>query len=373
VLAPQFAFINALLGVRGDREKQPRVLRETTPTGDELIISKDGVRRAASSQVSKDETMRLQISLGGPEALRAITYVALTFFAHHFPDEAREDGLAPVKAFLQGEVDNTFAWWESNVTTDALPASPFPFGHTVVLRTVAATGDILAVVSFFQALTVAVDLGRLSNARDRTLVVFVDPHADHPPDDIDVRELEPVGFALEKPVPLHARLERMILGEGGEKLLQSLFAKIERRHFEEEMSLVLEQLNAAAPMQGRERLAAISLVLEGQAARLYRLMKFVVDDYAARSEEPDLTAPIVAVLRTQIAVDGDNALPGTEMTIIRVIVAFTREIHSRLSQGAIDMDFLWALFSTGKGLVIVGEVMFEPIRAALKSEAEQAH
>jgi hypothetical protein len=46
--------------------------------------------------------MRVQLSLGGTEGLRAVAYIALTFFAHHFQDFARLDQLAPVKNFVLG-------------------------------------------------------------------------------------------------------------------------------------------------------------------------------------------------------------------------------------------------------------------------------
>jgi hypothetical protein len=131
--------------------------------------------------------MHLQFVLGGPEGLPAIGYVTLTFFAHYFREEARQSGLAGIKEFIQGQGDNTFVWWESDATTYGLPANPFEFGHTIILATSGAAGDATAVVSLFQCLTFGINLGRVESAADRTVVVFIDPHADHPPVDLQER------------------------------------------------------------------------------------------------------------------------------------------------------------------------------------------
>jgi hypothetical protein len=41
--------------------------------------------------------------------------------------------------------------------------------------------------------------------------------------------------------------------------------------------------------------------------------------------------------------------------------AIIKELGSKLSQNAIDMNYLWDVFSGGYGAGIVGEVMLAPI------------
>ena len=223
--------VNALLGVRSDRADRARMQSVTTPAGDELIVSTGSVTRSSTSPVNRDEPMRLELLLGGPKGLLAIGYVALTFFAHHFRDEARQAGLAPIKAFVQGQGDNTFVWWESDATTSGLPTNPFEFGHTIVLTTSAATGEAMVVISLFQCLSFGIALGCLEGAKDQTVVVFIDPHAHRAPADTQIRTSNTVELQIQKPEPLHANLERMAREGHGQALLQGLFEKIERWRF----------------------------------------------------------------------------------------------------------------------------------------------
>lgn len=204
-LAEQLEMVNALLGVRPDHSDQPRVINVQSQTGEPLIVSTGVVRRADPSHANSSERMQLQLTLGGPEGLPAVGYVALTFFAHYFRHEARQIGMEPLKAFIQGQGENDFVWWESDATTRSLPDNPFAFGHTVILMTSAATGEATALLSLFQCLTFGVHLGVVKDARDRTVTVFIDPHADHPPADIQETQRETLGFQMIKPEPMHAQ------------------------------------------------------------------------------------------------------------------------------------------------------------------------
>ncbi|MFG1287895.1 hypothetical protein [Xanthobacter versatilis] len=372
VLAPQFSYINALLGIRHDREKQPRVVTETTTTGDEVVIAKGTVRRAVTSPTSPEETIHLQMVFGGDEFLQAAAYVALTFFAHYFPEEARQSGVTQVKAFVQGRTENTMAWWESAATTASLRPNPFEFGHTIVLTTVGATGIASALVSFFQSLTVGVDLGSIEKPSDRTVVVFIDPHADHPPGDLQVIESKAVELRLQKPEPLHAHLEQMVRGGRGQRLLARLFEKIERWHFRNEMTPVLDRLNAAAPMDRKNRMQEIVGIVEEQVGRVYRLMKFVVDEFAERSKDDEKMMPVNLALQEQIAIDDGVPRPVAEAAIQRAMIVLVRELDAKLSNGTVDMYYLWDIFSAGPGAALIAEAMLGPVKGALEELKDQS-
>jgi hypothetical protein len=122
---------------------------------------------------------------GGPNGLQAIAYIALTFFAHYFPEHARKAGAQPIKDFATTHVSNEFVWWESHTILDTLPPNKYPFGHTIALTTSAA-GDAVAFISLFGSLNFGVALGSIDDMTDHSVIVFIDPQADHPPDDIDV-------------------------------------------------------------------------------------------------------------------------------------------------------------------------------------------
>jgi hypothetical protein len=368
VLAQQLSVVNALLGVRPDHADRARVLNVTTPDGDDLIISAGSMTRASTSSVDRDERMHLQLVLGGPDGLPAIGYVAMTFFAHYFQDEARQAGLNPVKAFVQGHGENTFVWWESDATTYNLPANPFEFGHTIILTTSAATGEAKAVISLFQTLTFGIALGYVEGAMDRTVVVFIDPHADHPPADTQQRISDTVELAVQRPDPMYAHLEQMVREGRGQGQLQDLFAKIEQWKFRTEMASVLDRLNAAATLPIRERLREIQRIVEEQAARIYRLMNFVVKDFRNQAAGQDHVELVLAVLSAQVKLNDarDSLSEEAEIPFARAVAAFIAELNAKLTQGAIDMDYLWLLFSGGPGAHIIAQTMFEPIMSLMR-------
>ena len=70
--------------------------------------------------------------LGGEEeGRRAIGYIAQTFLADAFPDDARLPVLRDIKAYTLDKVGTGFVWRHSS----SLPYPPpnrFPFGHRVI-------------------------------------------------------------------------------------------------------------------------------------------------------------------------------------------------------------------------------------------------
>jgi hypothetical protein len=371
VLSRQLAMVNALLGVRPDHADLPRILNVTTPTGDEVIVSAGSVARASTSLVAGRERIHLQLVLGGPEGLRAIGYVALTFFAHCFRDEARQAGLTPIKAFIQGQSDNEFVWWESEATTSGLTTNPFEFGHTIVLTTSPATGEAMALVSLFQCLKFGIQLGWIENTRDRTVVVFIDPHADHPPADMQQRASDAVEFRIQKPEPLHAHLEQFVREGRGQELLQGLFARIEQWKFRTEMAPVLDGLNAAAALPAVQRLRAIQAIVEEQGTRVYRLMDYVARDFHEKHAGQAEFHLVLAARLVQVELNEERGGLGeqAESAFARAVAAIIAELNKKLSEGAIDMDYLWLLFSGGCGAHIVAESMFRPLADVLSNPA----
>ena len=95
-LSGQLKIINSLLGVRSDHSDKAHTLSFTAPNGQNWKITSSGVAKDGPPSIS-NETLNMQFTLGGPEGLKAISYIALTFFAHHFPDEARRPEINPIK------------------------------------------------------------------------------------------------------------------------------------------------------------------------------------------------------------------------------------------------------------------------------------
>jgi hypothetical protein len=199
--------------VRPDHEDSAEPFDYASPEGERLVIFDGVVKRATPGAADSDRSLHVQLELGGPDGLRAIAYIALTFFAHHFQDYARHRGLDAVKAFLLGKGDNAFVWWESPRAAAPLPPNPFPFGHTIVLATSATTQDATAFVSLFQSFHFGIHLGTVSGLTDKSVVVFIDPLADKAPLDIEEHKDDTVLLPLLKPDPMHAHLERNTSGK----------------------------------------------------------------------------------------------------------------------------------------------------------------
>lgn len=367
IIAQQLKPINALLAVRPDRADKAEPFIYETETGERLRLFAGSVQRT-DIDPEFSGAMRIQLSLGGTEGLRAIAYIALTFFAHHFQDFARLDQLAPVKNFVLGAELNDFAWWESAERAGKLPANPFKFGHTIQLITDGETQQAAAIVSLFQALTFGVALGTLVGMPSKTVTVFIDPHADHPPDDICVEIANEVAAVLKKPKPLQGHLRQTIHGGQGQAALSNLFQKIERWKFDQDMAPIKQRI--AAVSSDRNKLAfEVEKIVGEEAGRVLRLARHVVDDLNAREGNKPFMKPIIAILDAQIAEDpkrpsGLSVLAESAIGLAAIELALA--LIDELKTTPVDLDLLWKCFSSGPGAYIVGQALFRPISGALQ-------
>ncbi|HCV74065.1 MAG TPA: hypothetical protein DHE23_26710 [Agrobacterium sp.] len=119
IIAQQLKPVNALLAVRHDRADRAEPFIYEGPNGEKLRLFA-GTVEPANKTPDETGTLRVQLSLGGPDGLRAIAYIALTFFAHHFQEFARLEQLGPIKDFLLGTAVNDYVWWESDITAGRL-------------------------------------------------------------------------------------------------------------------------------------------------------------------------------------------------------------------------------------------------------------
>lgn len=368
IVAAQMKVINALLAVRPDHSDQAEPLAYTSPTGEQLTIFKGAVERNNPASAQSRDGLHVELSFGKLEGLRAIAYIALTFFAHHFQSHARRPELQAIKNYVLGNDQDTFVWWESVDAIKALPPNPFEFGHTVALTTSASTGEATVLISLFQSLNFGISLGKLDALADRTVVVFVDPQAESTPNDVREEKHDHVLLDLRKPEPMHAHLEKMIRHGGAQQVLQLLLERIERWKFKGEMARALERLNAARNLPTTRFLEEIRDVVEGEASRIYRLMRHVAAEFAkttnAKTDNP-LAEGIAKFLNATVeeahaTASGLSSL--AELSITIAVTAIIKELAAKLHQDVINMDYLWQLFSGGLGAGIVGEVMSAPIK-----------
>lgn len=179
----------------------------------------------------------VQLGFGGYEALQAVGYLALTFFAQYFPAEVRGDGLEPFKKFLMldfsTEIDKTewnenLVWWDGRDAKDVFGENPFPFGHTVITGVSGSAKRAYAYISFFSSLNFGVDLGPVDDARERMVQVFIDPKAEKAPDDLVVINSETFSIEVD---PSTSDLSEMILSGSAEAAVSQFLHNVSEWHF----------------------------------------------------------------------------------------------------------------------------------------------
>ena len=359
VIGDQLRMINALLAVRPDRKNAAQPHRYTSPDGESLVIFNGVVEREVRAP-DYHKRLHVEQSFGGPEGLRAVAYIALTFFAAYFQEHARKPELQAVKDFLLGNGDNEFVWWDVAPAAGQLSENPFAFGHTVALTTSATTGRATAYLSFFGALSFGLDFGALPDLADRSVVLFIDPQAEKAPEDLKKEEHSVALLQLRKPDPLHAHLERIIFDGIGQQVLQGLLQRIEEWKFAKEMAPILTQLNGLRSEPEDVRREEIAKIVKQEISRIYRIMRYIANDFSEK-QATSLAAVLIPIMQRTIKTSQPPAATFNadgEFVILTSAAKFVAELDNELAKNEIGMDYLWALFSGGRGAGFVGEIMF---------------
>lgn len=373
-IAAQLKIINALLAIRPDHStaSEPHFVR--TGAGRTLRIFDGETKRVDGVADTTTEGDPINLDFGGLGALRAIAYIGMTFFAHHFQDWARGDNLVAMKQFVSGEADNDHVWWESAAYTTTMPTNPFRFGHTIVVGSRADTGSAGAVISLFGTLTFAVDLGHVIGASDRTVTVFLDPLADHPPNDI-IETIVERPLILTKPDPLQEHLRVAVENGTGENMLQELFRRIERWKFDKTNEAFLLKLNSAGIAEDALSSAILDW-LAGNAGRVFKLMEYSASELGKSIlPHPQPLRDIVSTLLNQ-QIARDTQRPSglsepAESALDSSVKALSQALVRRFSYEPATLDLLWAYLKTGEGAAIVGQALYAPVHAALQALSDK--
>jgi hypothetical protein len=419
ILAEQLRLINTLLSVRADRSNVPHSFAFDTPSGESYILSANAIalkppslketvvgssrevtmqfstqaqadawiaeQRAAGNDVRItatekgkkyfSEPLQIQLKLGGREGLRAIGYVALTFFAHHFPTEARQLGMLRFKTFVQGAGEDQFVWWDSPDSFNGLPSTPFKFGHTVALGVSASRSEAYARISLFSALNFAVRLGAVDTPSDRTVIVHINPQAECAPNDIsEVRENALV-FEVNRPPSLTANLGEMIGSGLAQESIQLLFNRISAWNLDRTIRPVLDELNSIRDLDEDERNKRVKVIVDREGQRVLNLMRYVVDGLKQNFKANAMMAKLVPSLDALVAADETSSTGLSQPASDALGVAKARlaeEIGRHLSSNDLDLDTLSMLLGGGPGAALVGEAMVGLILQRLRDSHKTA-
>jgi hypothetical protein len=227
------------------------------------------------------------------------------------------------------------------------------------------TQKATAFVSLFQTFHFGIALGELRDLVDESVVVFIDPPADNPPNDIQEHRQNTVLCSIVRPDPIHAHHERNIRERTNERALQEVLFKIERWKFAREIQSVRVRLNAARGQPARDIVNEIIAVIEDETSRVYRLVHHVGREFMNAQQDNPIAQPILQHIERCIARDPSAPLQLTGAArafMERCMLALANELAQRLTQREITMDDLWDIFSSGPGADIVGALLFEPFR-----------
>jgi hypothetical protein len=409
ILSTQLEAINAFLEVRGDHDTQPHSTVVTDDVtgrriklsgskvelaGSEIIQDAivDGIRSVTGNfadqrqvqewieaeraqgrdvKIVKREIVRkhvsgggIRLTLGGPEGLRAIGYVAQTFLAHHFPDIARSPTLDAFKNYTLNKIGGNFVWWDFEAPTN-LPTNTFDFGHRVLIGLDPTSGSIYARVSLFSALHFAVLFGHQDNIDGKTIIVDIDPLAEHPPNDILERKESSALAVVALPKNLTGSLSEAINGGRSQQSFTELLARISARNLKKTATEFLDRIRVADQMEATQRRDLFSALLEEHSQRILNLMRFVVEN--AKKSHPVLNSlaplldPLVAFDPTTV-----NGLSGEATEALRLArEALLKQMLVDFDAGKLDMDRIALLIGDGPGAAIVGQAIFEPIISKL--------
>jgi hypothetical protein len=409
ILSDQLVAINSLLSVRPDHSDVPCTFEVGTPDGDTYILSggrielapppplkenKSGVplelMTAFSSQKQAEqwlaeqrkrgysvklergkveskyfsEPLHIRITLGGHEFLRAIGYIVLTFFAHYFPDLARQTGASKLKDFVQSASEEELVWWEAPSSLNGISPSPYRFGHTVVIAVSAANKEAYARISLFSTFDFAVHIGAVESVSDQIVTIHINPQAEHPPGDIHETRGDVLPFIVNRPLSLTTELKQIIKDGRAQESAQVLLEKISHWHLECTAQQVLGELNEINEINYTKRIAKIKTIIDSHGQRVLNLMLYVINGMKQEFASDPKTTAIVSLLDTLFAPDiitstGLNQFTAAFLEVAKV--KLVEEIEKDFSNGELNLDRLSMLLGGGAGAALIGETILDII------------
>lgn len=424
-LAAQLQHLRGLLGVRPDHKdcavpaevpheggtllidalgapsyKEPRTLadeplengnrRVLTAFANERQVAEWRAEQRKKGLTIKDESMKrvgrfmtepiaVEWGFGGEETFREAARIALNFLAHKFPAEARDARLRPLKDYIQGtrvlQPGDVRPVWHHRDQV-GVPASNVELGHQVFIRLDRELGTGYAVLRFFEAVELVVDLGPLTPAETCAVLFNIDPHAEHEPKDLYEVACRPGDFP-ESVTTLKVGEEPGARMGDPQQLARTLNAIGERQSRLRLARLVAELARVRATDSTRWR-DAVHEALGEHEGPIYRLVEFAAKGLSRRfGENPELTGYGIEECLAAL-VEPDPRDPTGITLLARAMVHLAREeladaIATELERGPITLDRAMLLLEGGSGVAIVGKAMMEHVLAALdRNDAEQA-
>jgi len=305
--------------------------------------------------------------IGDEAFMRGLLYLALTFLAHWYPELARSPGLAKARDIVEKDepVEDRVLWEPPGAMTQ-LHANPFAHGHTVVIGPISETKRVGALVSFYGAIQLGIDLGELADncCLDR-ITTHIDPLAEKPPHDFcTVREADK-SLALSTAEESRKYLHQLRTGQ----VLNPLIAVL-RSSSDEELSrtceALLPELTALTELSPSLRPNRMMELLTPHDQRVFNLLREGIQGLSESAA--DLPEPIHIMLKSFIAANDDasRGLALTSEAALHIAKASLADaVLDNLNNDTLDAQTLAELLGGGKGVAVVLRPLTNIIARAL--------
>lgn len=312
----------------------------------------------------------VQLRFGGHSALQAVGYLALTFFAQYFPDEARSKQLEPFKEFLKLNFSKeedmagwrpNLVWWDGRDATDVVGPNPFQFGHTMAVGVSASKKRAFAYVSFFSSLNFGIDLGPVNDARERMARVFIDPTAEKAPDDWEVTRSDTFSIEVDAAT---SNLFEMIQSGSAEAAMGRFLRKVGEWHFNCLVEEIEGELTNWAQSHPVDVDQFASTLVHKHRQRALNLLSSAASGLTEQFRSAGLPASLLKVLNELVKAD-DSQPNGISLSTNDTLEMAKKEIvgavKRELSEQKPNPESIASLIGGTAGITLITKEVIQPI------------
>ena len=293
--------------------------------------------------------------LGGEAFMRGLLYLALTFLAHGYPELARSPGLAKARDIVEkDEPVEDRVLWEPPGAMAQISTNPFTYGHTVAIGQIANTSRIGALVSFYGAIQLGIDIGELAeNSIFDRIITHIDPLAKESRHDVRVAREVGKSLLLSTAEESRKHLHQLRTGQAINPLLAVLQSAGDEG-LSRTCEALLPELTALTELSPSLRPHRIMELLVPHDQRIFNLLREGIQGFCESAA--DLPEPIHVILKSFIAAN-DGAprglAPTSEAALQIAKASLADAVLDALNNDTLDAKTLAELLGGGKGVAVV--------------------
>ncbi|AJX14053.1 HNH endonuclease [Burkholderia ubonensis] len=312
----------------------------------------------------------IQLRFGGHDALQAVGYLALTFFAQYFPDEVRSKEFEPFKDFLKLDFSkdedksgwrSNLVWWDGRDTKEVAGQNPFQFGHSIIIGTSASKKRAYAYVSFFSSLNFGIDLGPINDAHEQMVCVFIDPTAEKAPNDWKVIRSDTFSIEVD---PATSDLTDMIQSGSAEAAIGQFLRKVGEWHFNCFIREIEEDLKKWTQNRSIDAADFAGTLVHAHRQRVLNVLLSATTGIAEQFKQRALPATLITILDKLIEADDSqpNGISKKTNDVLEIAKKkITEAVKHELSKQRPNSEVIASLIGNTEGIFLVTKEVVQPI------------